>query len=247
MPNNYPYDRWYWNDWFASTAILSATARGVWISLLAHMYLTDRTYFFVGTEAELARISGCDADTVRSVVQELHRHKIADVNFHYENVTDLLRIECRRYKKAYDERKRASEGMKKLRDERKGYADVTSTRARIQYPISNIQEKVSTDVDMKKTPDPGSVKHFVKPSVDDVAAYCSERKNGIDAQRFWNYYESKGWVVGRSPMKDWKACVRTWEKNEQEREVRPASSWQGKTSEMEETDINGEGFLGNGF
>ena len=54
---------------------------------------------------------------------------------------------------------------------------------------------------------------FVRPTVDDVRAYCIERRNGIDAQAFIDFYESKGWVVGRSSMKDWKAAVRTWEKN----------------------------------
>lgn len=54
-------------------------------------------------------------------------------------------------------------------------------------------------------------KRFVKPSVEDVKAYCEERRNGINAEDFVNFYESKGWVVGKSPMKDWKAAVRTWE------------------------------------
>ena len=53
---------------------------------------------------------------------------------------------------------------------------------------------------------------FVKPSIDEVRAYCEERGNGIDAETFWNHYQSKGWKVGNSPMKDWKAAVRTWER-----------------------------------
>lgn len=52
---------------------------------------------------------------------------------------------------------------------------------------------------------------FVKPSVDDIASYCRERNNGIDPQNFFDFYESKGWMVGRTKMKDWKASVRTWE------------------------------------
>ena len=57
------------------------------------------------------------------------------------------------------------------------------------------------------------IKRFVKPSVEDVAAYCEERKNGVDAEAFVDFYESKGWKVGNQKMKDWKASVRTWEKN----------------------------------
>ena len=52
---------------------------------------------------------------------------------------------------------------------------------------------------------------FIKPSVDDVEAYCAERRNGVDAHRFVDFYESKGWMVGLSPMVDWQACVRKWE------------------------------------
>lgn len=56
-------------------------------------------------------------------------------------------------------------------------------------------------------------KAFVKPTVEEIAAYCKERKNGIDAQEFYDKYEANGWVVGRNgnPMKDWRATVRTWE------------------------------------
>ena len=53
---------------------------------------------------------------------------------------------------------------------------------------------------------------FKKPNIEEIEKYCKERKNGIDAERFYNFYESKGWYVGKNKMKDWKACVRTWEK-----------------------------------
>ena len=55
---------------------------------------------------------------------------------------------------------------------------------------------------------------FTPPTVEEVKAYCEERKNGIDAQHFIDYYETRGWKVGRNTMKDWKAAVRTWERNE---------------------------------
>ena len=56
-------------------------------------------------------------------------------------------------------------------------------------------------------------KRFSKPTIEEVQAYCLERKNGINAKRFVDYYESKGWLVGKTPMKDWRAAVRTWESN----------------------------------
>ena len=56
-------------------------------------------------------------------------------------------------------------------------------------------------------------KRFVPPTLDEVAAYCLERKNTVDPQRFVDYYTSNGWKVGKNTMKDWKAAVRTWENN----------------------------------
>ena len=56
-------------------------------------------------------------------------------------------------------------------------------------------------------------KRFNPPSLEDVKAYCIERKNNVDPNKFIDYYESNGWMVGRNKMKDWKAAVRTWEKN----------------------------------
>lgn len=57
-------------------------------------------------------------------------------------------------------------------------------------------------------------KRFTRPSVEEVRAYCEERGNGVSAESFVDFYESKGWKVGNSPMKDWRAAVRTWEKRD---------------------------------
>lgn len=54
---------------------------------------------------------------------------------------------------------------------------------------------------------------FVKPTVEEIAEYCRERNNGIDAQYFWDSYNAKDWMIGKQKMKDWKSCVRTWERN----------------------------------
>ena len=54
-------------------------------------------------------------------------------------------------------------------------------------------------------------KKFVKPTIEQIEEYCRERNNGVSATTFYDFYESKGWKVGTTPMKDWKACVRTWE------------------------------------
>ena len=57
-------------------------------------------------------------------------------------------------------------------------------------------------------------KRFVKPELEEIREFCFEKNINIDVDRFFNYYESKGWKVGVSPMKDWKAAVRNWAKND---------------------------------
>ena len=64
-------------------------------------------------------------------------------------------------------------------------------------------------------------KRFTPPSLEEVKAYCAERKNNVDAERFINYYESNGWKVGKNPMKDWKAAIRTWERGNKSNVVIP--------------------------
>ena len=56
-------------------------------------------------------------------------------------------------------------------------------------------------------------KRFTPPTLEEVTAYCIERGNSVDAQHFIDYYTSNGWLVGKNKMKDWKAAVRTWERN----------------------------------
>ena len=50
--------------------------------------------------------------------------------------------------------------------------------------------------------------------MEEVKEYCSERGNKVDPERWFDYYTSNGWKVGKNPMKDWKAAVRTWERGE---------------------------------
>ena len=69
-------------------------------------------------------------------------------------------------------------------------------------------EKIPPDMEESKP-----LKRFTAPTIEEVKEYCSERKNGVDAERFVNYYTANGWKVGKNPMKDWKAAVRTWERN----------------------------------
>ena len=78
-------------------------------------------------------------------------------------------------------------------------------------PDIEIEKEKEIDIDIDKEKKP--LKRFTAPSLEDVKAYCEERKNNVDAERFINYYTANGWKVGKNPMKDWRAAVRTWERN----------------------------------
>ena len=54
---------------------------------------------------------------------------------------------------------------------------------------------------------------FVKPELEEIESYCKERGNSISPSHFFDYYESKGWMIGKNKMKCWKSAIRTWERN----------------------------------
>ena len=71
------------------------------------------------------------------------------------------------------------------------------------------------DIDRDIDIDRGKSKRFTPPTLEEVKAYCEERKNGIDAQYFIDYYEARNWELSKGrKVKEWKACVRTWEKRQ---------------------------------
>ena len=73
--------------------------------------------------------------------------------------------------------------------------------------------KLSIDKDSIDKVSKGKNNTFVPPSVDEVRDYCFERNNSVDPEEFVDFYTSKGWLIGKNKMKDWKAAVRTWERS----------------------------------
>lgn len=83
----------------------------------------------------------------------------------------------------------------------------TSGQMSDKYP-PEIEKELDTELKKKKKKDNS---RFTPPTIEQLKEYCIERKNQVDAQRFIDFYESKGWLIGKNKMKDWKAAVRTWE------------------------------------
>lgn len=102
---------------------------------------------------------------------------------------------------------------------------VTKSNASVTHAVTKNNESKSIEKEKEKEKDIELEKEieckesntkktrFTPPTVDDVQAYCDERQNGIDAQHFVDYYTARGWKLKNTPVKDWKACIRTWEKN----------------------------------
>lgn len=61
-----------------------------------------------------------------------------------------------------------------------------------------------------------NIGRFTPPTINEISEYCIKRNNGVDPEKFFNFYQSKGWMVGKNKMKDWKAAVRTWEDKQKE-------------------------------
>lgn len=95
-------------------------------------------------------------------------------------------------------------------------ADCEQDVSSLPYQIREDKIKEDKNTPVSKDTAPLKVARFQKPTVVEVREYIVEQNFGVDAQAFCDFYESKGWKVGNSPMKDWKAAVRNWErKNKQ--------------------------------
>tara|TARA_R100001163_G_scaffold65778_1_gene64762 strand:- start:3826 stop:4446 length:621 start_codon:yes stop_codon:yes gene_type:complete len=82
--------------------------------------------------------------------------------------------------------------------------------------LNNLSSTNSTTINKNKEIKTTN-KYFKKPNIDEVKNYCILRKNNIDAEAFWDFYESKDWFVGKSKMKDWKAAIRNWERGDKKK------------------------------
>lgn len=105
---------------------------------------------------------------------------------------------------------------------------VNATRHRTTITIENYifyNNKPSTkpttnrqQIDITNNINNNNIGRFTPPTVKEVAVYCQERGNSISPEAFVDYYSSKGWMIGKNKMKDWKAAVRNWERRQKAEE-----------------------------
>ena len=104
---------------------------------------------------------------------------------------------------------------------------IESDRTNVQTNLRQISEKSPPEIEIELEKDieiekeihssakstTTKRKRFDKPSISEIKQYCIERNNNVNAEQFFDHYESNGWKVGKNSMKDWKAAVRTWERS----------------------------------
>jgi len=103
---------------------------------------------------------------------------------------------------------------------------IVTNEITIKEPTSN--QQVTTNKNVKNVKNERSI--FIEPTYNEILEYCIERKNGVDVNKFLNFYSAKGWMVGKNKMIDWKACVRTWEKPIEIQEVNEPKKWKAPWS-----------------
>lgn len=108
------------------------------------------------------------------------------------------------------------ERIAQARAEKKKQAENSVKSDSNQSEIKSVSDSVSVSVSDSVVPTVLNKRDraFRPPSLDEVRAYCLERHNGIDPEQWYDFYASKGWMIGKNRMKDWRAAVRTWEKKQ---------------------------------
>lgn len=191
-------DQWFMN--------LSKDAKLLWIYLITKC---DHAGIIEANEKLIEFQTGIES--FQTVGKELGRRLF----FIYENYYFIPKYIEFQYPNFPNSRVRQQESAIKilvkfgLFDEKKeAFITVVNPPATLNKELDNTSMKPAKVE--KKGP---KTKAFEKPTLEEVAAYCIERKNEVDPEGWINFYTSNGWKVGKNPMKDWKASVRTWERN----------------------------------
>nr|DAF85428.1 MAG TPA: hypothetical protein [Siphoviridae sp. ctzm5103] len=101
----------------------------------------------------------------------------------------------------------------------------------IERPLQNPEpeEKAAQEIQPEKP----KRKNFVKPTVEEIAAYCKEKNYNVNAQQFFNYYESNGWKIGRNAMKSWQAAVQNWNTRDKANNKAAGTMWANNSTDAD--------------
>ena len=187
---------------------LSLKAKGLMSEMLS---LPDEWDYSI---AGLVSINLENESSIKSALKELRNAGYLEVIKKLPNQTESGRLE---YEYILHE-------MPKQAIEKQGVENLPveilpiENQGQLNTNISNTKETNTKETYIEKESKPKKEPaRFIPPSLEDVSVYCRERGNNVDPQRFIDHYTSNGWMVGKTKMKDWRASVRTWERNESQK------------------------------
>lgn len=175
------------------------------------LMMTDRIPYDPSKLSILAKVINHDKDHVKEAVKIAKELDIIEVL----NTGEMFMAEIQNFiGLTSTEADRIREYRKKinpLQIENKSVQMYDKSTPEIEIKIE-IEKELKIKKDIKKK------EAFTIPTVQEIQEYCKERNNKVNAEKFFNYYESKGWMVGKTKMTKWKAAVRTWEQNNFEKQ-----------------------------
>lgn len=183
----------------------------VWITLLA---MSDRDGFVEGTIPGLAHLAGVTPDQAEHALEIFQRpDKYSRTPDHEGRRVEAidggwLILNRTKYRDLIPEEHRRERDRDRQRRHRQKTQDGGLSRV-TECDSHEMSHQKETETKTEK-----NIKACARPTVEQVSAYCKERGNAVDPQQWFDHYEANGWKVGRNPMRDWKAAVRTWEKNQ---------------------------------
>lgn len=192
----------YWGDWFKSPDVqsLPRETKCVWFEMLGRMWeSTERGYLTINlkpmTNFAKARALGFGEDV--------------KLYLKHENILRDLGLFSVRSDGAIYSRKILH--INELREKRRfaGYLGGKQTQSK-----SQANGQANTENENETVNETVKRNIFIPPTLEEVKAYCKERKNNVDPQAFIDHYETNNWFRGKTKIKNWNACVRTWEKND---------------------------------
>lgn len=173
---------------------------------------------------QMERESGYNADTVKRLLNRME--KTHNVIRYSSDTKEVLIVNWGKYNWSESEKVKKAvtavaehikhEPFKRYVMDRVciGYAygmDSVSIDYGTIYTDTDTVSETESETENREAAKPQRSARFIPPTFEEVDTYCAERQNGIDAQAFIDFYESKGWKIGKETMKSWKAAVRTWE------------------------------------
>ena len=188
----------------------------IYLKMLLRSIMSDGKLYFDGLEDDFASELALDLDekeeNVQITIQYLLKSGLlemcSDEEYYLPDTKDSTGCETA-----------AASRMRRCRA-KKDKLERNNVTPMLQNGYGEIEKELEKEIKIEKEIDSSAKstttkrKRFEKPTLSEIKQYCIERNNNVNAEHFFDYYESNGWKVGKNSMKDWKAAVRTWERSE---------------------------------